>query len=89
MQVVGDARGWGQEQDPLEDLYVMAAEGKLTCYQLRSPQPGGPVGSSELLGTPTQAAASPRCLLIALKTYLGLRECRRKNTCKGHDRIKL
>ena len=57
---MGGASGWGQNQQHLEDLFVMAAEGKLTRYQLSSPLPGAPVGSPELLGTPTQSAASPR-----------------------------
>ncbi|KAK9833606.1 hypothetical protein WJX74_000354 [Apatococcus lobatus] len=52
--------GWGHQQQHLEDLYVMAAEGKLTRYRLSSPQLGAPVSSPDLLGTPTQSAASPR-----------------------------
>ena len=55
-----DAASGMQEQCHLQDLYVMAAEGKLTRYQLHRPQLSGPVTSSDLLGTPRQAAESPR-----------------------------
>ena len=75
LQGMGGGPGWGQQQQQqhLEDLYVMAAEGKLTRYQLSSPQLGSPVSSPELLGTPTQSVASPRYSSMAPVTVLRLR----------------